>query len=161
MTVNIPLLRKCVEWAEVEHARGPLSQWNQACWAEPFESVVWARVYDEARQEYPEATYEELSDITDKTVKAWEVPTCGTAYCVAGYAAMVSGLTDEHGIELNTDAVRDVLGEDAADIDLHSWEDVGRTLLGLTKFQAGWLFNGDNTIERVRDIAEEIAGERL
>jgi hypothetical protein len=53
--VNVPLLRKAVEWAEVEAAKPErLSQWNQTWWAVESQS---------------------LGRSTE----------CGTCYCIAGF----------------------------------------------------------------------------
>lgn len=57
--VNIPLLRKVVEWAEAEHAKGknhagfPLGEWYQGHWV------------------------------------TWSASPCGTSYCIAGYVGIL------------------------------------------------------------------------
>lgn len=64
--VNIPLLRKAVEWVEYQAAL-PESQceWYQGAWI--MRQNGW---YNEATQQ-------------------WENAECGTAYCVAGYVAQL------------------------------------------------------------------------
>lgn len=64
--VNIPLLRKAVEWVEAE-ALKPISEreWYQASWRRPETVEVW----DEVSEKY--------------------VAHCGTAYCVAGYVGQL------------------------------------------------------------------------
>ena len=120
--VNIPLLRKCVEWAEAEAMKLDQreSQWEQGAWVRMAEDIG---------------------------------RNCGTCYCIAGYVTLMG-----EGIE------RDEVG-------IFGFRDVsGKTIfpckyaqesLGLSDRQTGQLFRAANTIEDVRRIAEEIAGERL
>lgn len=105
-TINIPLLRKAVEWAEAEAAL-PVAQsaWFQPGVVTPGEQIGRS---------------------------------CGTAYCIAGYIAMIETGEVRPGIEAVSIAF-DALGT----------EDVGG------------LFWADNTIEQVREYAEALAGERL
>lgn len=68
-TVNIPLLRKAVEWAEAEAAKPPeLCEWFQGHF-----------ILDPA-------------DELDQSIREGmgKAPECGTCYCVAGYVASVS-----------------------------------------------------------------------
>jgi hypothetical protein len=86
---------------------------------------------------------------------------CGTSYCIAGYTVAVAGHEVGAVASLCPDgccATLTVNGEAA------SWTATGASLLGLPEGDAHRLFNADNTIDVVRDIAEEIAaraGERL
>jgi hypothetical protein len=128
--VNIPLLRKAVEWAEAEAAKpAPLREWEQNFWYLP-----------------PEVRAERLEkrgdDFTEREREAYQkAPECGTCYCIAGYVASQLG----------------------HDFSTSGWEveDVAAEALGLDLDQSDDLFDGRNTIEDVRRIAEEIAGERL
>lgn len=115
--VNIPLLRKAVEWAEAEAVKpdGEFCAWRQGEWR------------------------------TDMK--------CGTVYCIAGFVAQT---VDQRYATANT--VEDVhVSQFAAEA------------LGLTLGGCGLdgctcevhLFDGANTIEDVRRIAESLAGERL
>ena len=117
-TVNIPLLRKAVEWAEAEAAKPPeLCEWEQN-----YYSV------DPHKHRIPisrPATGERIT-------KAAE---CGTCYCIAGYVSVMAGKV--------------ATAENA------------QALLGLDDDDAYALFHFENTIEDVRRIAEDIAGERL
>lgn len=124
--VNVPLLRKAVEWAEAEAAKPPeLCEWNQDLW----------RTTPEQRAEFGLPVS----------------PACGTAYCIAGYVAHISGFkwddeTDE--VEGDNRPVFEVAAE----------------LLGIRPdggLNPSHLFYANNSIEDVRRIAEEIAGERL
>ena len=111
--VNVPLLRKAVEWAEAEAAK-PVDQshWNQMDW------------------------------VSERA--------CGTAYCIAGYVAQ---LQDERLVSQST-----IYDEDGKYL---SSRLVAMEALGLTPPQAGVLFWGANSIEDVRRIAEDLAGEPL
>lgn len=65
--VNIPLLRKAVEWAEAEAAKPPeLCEWRQVFW-------VSAREYTPAWGAWV------------SSMPAEKDPECGTCYCIAGY----------------------------------------------------------------------------
>jgi hypothetical protein len=71
--VNIPLLRKAVEWAEAEAAKPErLSAWNQSWWAVQPES---------------------LGRSTD----------CGTCYCIAGFIASMQELQEAPSEYVPTD----------------------------------------------------------
>lgn len=122
--VNIPLLRKAVEWAEAEAAK-PVAerQWDQDWWMTS-----------------PQERAEELGLPESE---------CGTAYCIAGWACYSNGEDFDPGGEGNL-LVSGAHPSDRA-----------QELLGLTSREANALFASRNTIEDVRCIAEEIAGERL
>jgi hypothetical protein len=90
---------------------------------------------------------------------AWAQETdCGTAYCIAGFAA-VNSIPNAHEVPDGFGYVDlYVDGEEAF------WFDTGGRALGLTLFEAEKLFHAQNTIADVRRIAEGIAaraGERL
>lgn len=173
--IDVPLLRKAVEWAENEAEKGPLfSDWQQGAWIlqtthERAQQLARGEAeYTEAWAEYSSMGYEDDETTEafrirkdaayEKFQKVWDLKTleledkikngptaCGTAYCVAGY---VAAMTDVR--HLTTDIVNDVHAEEFA-----------RAALGLTYDQSELLFNGNNTIEEVRTFAESIAGERL
>lgn len=110
-TVNIPLLRKAVEWAEAEAELGSAGKWYQRDYIQ----------VDAA---------------------------CGTRYCIAGWTLHADGWSDED---------IDRTGETAA----HA-----AAVLGVPEFdgnpeKGAHLFSDQNTIEDIRRIAEELAGERL
>lgn len=80
---------------------------------------------------------------------------CGTAFCVAGHAVMLSG----EGYTFAPD------GEfyDSAELPVHPAEEAQK-LLGLLDEEGDFLFAGSNTREHVQSIAEDIAmraSERL
>ena len=125
-TVNIPLLRKAVEWAEAEAARPRQeSRWFQG-------SYVW--------------------DAESRSI-ALGVPAteCGTAYCIAGYV----GVLQDSAFNDSQWRIDDVTG-----VYTHVAE-VAQEALGITSAQADDLFKGDNSIKRVRQVAEQIAGKKL
>lgn len=83
--------------------------------------------------------------------------TCGTSYCIAGYAVTLA-----YGpVEVSEgDGILRLPGEQR----WLDWESFGAKTLGLTYDEAGNLFDGNNSIADVRRAAEEIAaraGERL
>lgn len=131
--VNIPLLRKAVEWAETEATLGrdnrgrPLGHWYQGEWV-----LDWNRFLEESMQP----------------------ATCGTTYCIAGY---VGQLLNE---QLRTSQWLTKPMPDGGFQSIHVSE-FAQEALGLTDEQANRLFRGSNSVEDVRRIAEEIAGERL
>jgi hypothetical protein len=61
-TVNVPLLRKAVEWVEEQVELDGWGQWDQANWVMPESERI---------------------DLYDRE------PGCGTAYCVAGYVGQL------------------------------------------------------------------------
>lgn len=133
--VNVPLLRKAVEWAEVEAAKPAIDcEWNQRGWV----TLPWERA-------------EQLLAGADEIPDAVEAH-CGTAYCIAGYVANLSGFWSDKeragaGVEWGVD------GEHVSDF--------AQAKLGIDDAGASDLFYANNTIEQVRSIAETIAGERL
>ena len=70
-TVNIPLLRKAVEWAEAEAAKPTGGLWIQQLW------------YTRPGAGGYEAELRERNGLT---------PKCGTSYCIAGYVCDVEGI---------------------------------------------------------------------
>lgn len=115
--VNVPLLRKAVEWAEAEAAK-PYGNWYQV------DTVV-----------LPE----------ERVLYGLGTAGCGTAYCVAGFiAATVTGLDNPY---------------DSPEVDTVC--DFAAKAIGVERYKAWALWDMTNSIEDVRRIAEEIAGERL
>ena len=124
--VNIPLLRKAVEWAEAEAAKPPeLCEWVQAWWrtAPDASEGSWEWRVRNGRHRW------------DAVARSHE---CGTTYCIAGYIAeQVAGRVES------------------------GWSQIAQEALGIHALAASRLFDAVNTIQDVRRIAEEIAGERL
>lgn len=97
---------------------------------------------------------------------------CGTAFCVAGHALVLTG----HKPIFTQDLPE--LGLTNAEADVWAAEVTGRFLnnrngklvdaekraakvLGLTAVQASSLFDADNDIETIKELIEEIIGENL
>jgi hypothetical protein len=133
--VNVPLLRKGVEWVEAE-AEKPFidSQWYQGSWVTNTELRAAQLIYDVPLRDY---TNEKIQHVADH---------CGTAYCLAGY---VGQLLDER-------YVGTAKPEDAIHV-----ADFATDALGLTNEEADRLFFSGNTAADIRTIAEQIAGEKL
>lgn len=70
-TVNIPLLRKAVEWAEAEAAKPTGGLWIQQLWYTRPDATGY------------EADLRERNGLT---------PECGTSYCIAGFVCDVEGI---------------------------------------------------------------------
>ena len=130
-TVNVPLLRKAVEWAEAEAAKPPeLCEWEQRLYVLPTVETASADLI---------AEFGGLERLAEERQRHGRSEDCGTCYCVAGYVASLSG--QEFGY--------------------HEADVIAAEALGLDGYEASSLFDARNTIEDVRRIAEEIARERL
>jgi len=156
--VNFDLLEEAVSWAYWSSGADLKDEaklgyfWRQTAWAGDKEfnnAVEYSSKYNE----------------------------CSSSFCISGYAAMVSGFTAkklapncgryecndsecEHTEVLQTTLVNaDKWIEDDPEID-SMWHRVGRDLLGLTEDEAVRLFDGDNMIEDVVDIAQGIVASR-
>ncbi len=130
--VNIPLIRKVVEWAEAEAAKPAIDcRWYQADWSINSWTQALRLVLANAGTPMLAADFALATRIE---------PYCGTCYCIAGYVTHLAGDMD------------DLIG--VSDV-------IARNALGITDGQADILFNAFNTIGDVRRIAEDIAGERL
>ena len=131
---NIPLLRKTVEWVEAQAKLAEEKrEWNQGSWYVEDPAIIAAK-----------------QDIND--------PVCGTAMCFAGKVAHDAGwipIFDDSNGELRY-ASEATKGGKFAEI-----ERIAIDELGIDIDQAEDLFSVYNDAERIRTIAEEIAGERL
>lgn len=136
MTVDIPLLRKTVEWAEAEAAKAERDptyhpEWQQDDWMQARDRAKWLtwieRTPFEQRRKLP-------------IWETYKAAGCGTAYCIAG---KITADSDQPNADPEIQA---------------------RKMLGLTHYQASELFDGGNDIEDIRAVAEAIAveaGEKL
>jgi hypothetical protein len=135
-TVNIPLLRKAVEWVEFQASLPEIDrEWYQARYIAPPDIMAMSLIEvssDTTSREYRQ----QLSALTNH---------CGTAYCVAGYVGQLASDDYKH-----TDQAGDVHVAEFA-----------RQELGLTNEESQRLFAGENDAAAVRRIAESIAGEAL
>lgn len=130
--VNVPLLRKAVEWAEVEATK-------------PFEECMWYQ----GTWVLPEGIEGFNPQMNDA-----EQMKCGTAYCIAGF---VANITLEKGEKLDVTGFI----YDAQDRNVQHASKRAAEVLGLGFMEADALFASGNTIEQVREIAEGLAGEKL
>lgn len=138
-TVNVPLLRKVVEWAEAEAAKPwELREWNQVSVIQSPERITG---YHDERGYWVEAS---------------KAPSCGTNYCIAGYVAQVT-LREGERVGFGWDIV-DPNGQTVDGAVERAAEMLG---IDAEVAMGDGLFAGGNTIEDVRRIAESIAGERL
>lgn len=133
--VNVPLLRKALEWAEAEAERpAAVREWDQSMWVSTSEDR-------ELNIKKYSGVHGNLVALEQQRQEAG----CGTCYCLAGYLVHV---LDGQPLE-------------AADNDQFSYYDAGAHVLGLSVVQAVRLFAPGNSIEGLRVLAEEFAGEKL
>lgn len=130
--VNIPLLRKAVEWAEAE-AQKPdeLREWEQAYYSVP--TVEQYRLNDLG------SCGSEADVVYTRNQILRKSPECGACFCIAGYTQYVT----------------------TGSLDHRTAFDAAQAALGITWNEARELFHANNTIGDVRRISEEIAGEKL
>lgn len=133
MEPNVPLLRKMVEWVEEQATLTEGREWNQTWFVLHDMGVQWV-------------------------VGEGEVAFCDTAYCVAGKVAVDAGWVakDDSGY-VHKDGVTRRASDVAAEIlGIPDWyavdEDYDRP---------EHLFDGGNSAEDIRRLAEGYAGERL
>lgn len=144
--INIPMLRKAVEWAEAQQLEaqlndmlGVISEWNQG---------VWIARDDETNE-------------------------CGTSYCIAGYIVIQAGYKPRWSED---DTWSLAWGQESVYVsDKYNntrllISDVAARELGQTHecccccdecYLIDALFDGTNKAEDIRRIAEELAGEKL
>jgi hypothetical protein len=129
--VDVPLLRKVVEWAEVEAQK-------------PFMERRW----------YQDAYYMKDGDtIYNPERDDFDVVRCGTAFCIAGWT-VAETLGAGEAMNSGGDVVDSKTGRFIRDC-----EDRAREMLNISSDHG--LFDCGLTIEEVRRIAEKIAGESL
>lgn len=76
---------------------------------------------------------------------------CGTACCIAGYVATRNGEQP-----VFTPGSREALTVEGTDGVQHSIQTYATELLGITSIEAGWLFDGDNDLVDIVEIAGEL-----
>lgn len=132
LTVNVPLLRKALEWVEYQ-ASLPLidREWRQEGFITLPENIA--------------AMMLKFTPVYEGTKLEQVANHCGTAYCVAGYVGQLLepayALDEFHGGQH--------VGEFA------------KQELGLTNGQADALFDGCNSAQTIRALCEQFAGEAL
>lgn len=122
--VNVPLLRKAVEWVEQQDQLSvQVRQWYQQSYVVEEDKRVWELGHERG---------------------------CGTAYCVAGY---IGSLVDERYVNEQW-----AEGEDGELVHVSA---VAQEALGLNDALGASLFAAYNDAPRIREIAEQLAGEKL
>lgn len=144
---NAPLLRKAVEWATDQAENSSPSQWHQSQWISVLSDPVTG-----SRSEYSRLLgylYESSTSRCVTDLQIDELLSCGTSFCIAGYVATATTTTGE-------------FRERMATAGGSSWMDsYARNQLDLSTSAGNILFAGDNSIERVRAIAQVLIGEPL
>lgn len=135
--VNIPLLRKCVEWVENEASKPAIDRrwWQNRYLTPPRVLAGWLLQYQPGVNILNE--YELLDQVETH---------CGTAFCVAGYVGQL--YEERYQFEDCPDGLGHV-------------SEFAQKKLGLTSEQAQKLFAGENSVHDIRRIAEQFAGEPL
>ena len=135
--VNIPLLRKMVEWVEEQDKLPVLErEWEQGEWVTDDNNLI----------AYNTTSYGQ------RNMMRIEANWCGTAYCIAGKIA--ADHMEADGLHLlDNDFLVDESGKEMC------ISDYAADKLGV--FYDSRLFDAANTAEDVRRIAEYIAGEPL
>ena len=150
--VNIPLLRKAVEWVEEQDKLPEIDrEWRQASYV--LKSQYHAQSLVQELYAKPLAvpvSYQEFRAGMERLTQQVAAH-CGTAYCVAGYLAQQ---TDDR-FKLASSYY-----DPKTDTDVHV-ADVAQELLGLDEESAQLLFEGGNTAADIRRLAEQFAGEKL
>jgi len=86
---------------------------------------------------------------------------CGTAYCVAGYAAHKAGFALAPAeTSSNQPLVKVEFEYNGLRYSNQSWEQAGQIALGLTYHEAKVLFNGDNSKNDIQRIMNQILASR-
>lgn len=164
--MNIELLRRAVAWAEAE-AKAPIteSRWDQGNWANVPVGEVDNLIVD-----HPEVPAPGGEDLLAVGVPADALTECGTAFCLAGYICADAGDTFVMECSPYIDGIDAPMLAHVIPADqpgtLVSVPDRALDLLGVTsahgtvhylgKVEVRSLFDGNNTIEDVREIARQI-----
>lgn len=160
MTPDIPRLRKAVEFAEATAAAGLLDADDEPSYEDFSKSEHTEMWYQGLWSTTVLTTSEALARSGKIEPQELTVQDCGTAYCIAGFT-----ISQEPGYHVELDA--EVIGgnvylrETLNGSRIENHKEIAEKLLGLTNSQAVELFSGGNSVEDVRRIAEEIAGEKL
>lgn len=136
--VNVPLLRKVVEWAEAEASKPlPIREWEQGAW------MILPEAFDEPMED-------------DQGELFFKDPECGTCFCIAGKTVELSL---EEGENMDSSCVESPDGFTES-IPMRAARELGIPR-DAGPFIISRLFHAENSIADVRRIAEDIAGERL
>ena len=162
--LNTLLLEDCVNWATRSHL-GLLEEGepghNQGSWGERYFTKY--KKYMSRSKKLP----------VHKVGISEEKNYCGTSFCIAGYAAQLSGnldwneyvTPDENKIAAEpTPSYETLITQNHGTVSVpessQNWHVAGALILGITEDEASRLFHGGNQIEQVREIATQIAESR-
>ena len=134
--MNIPLLRKMVEWVEAE-SELPLRKrdWYQGAWTRKWKKLP--------------RTFEMVDEY------------CGTNYCVAGKIAHDAGWVVTDPYEMDEEAPFYIHLRAEKDGEVRLIREIAASELGVPYRDADGLFAGWHSASDLRRVAEEMAGERL
>jgi len=148
--IDIPLLRKVVEWAETEEKLTKDREWFQGAWVREETFPIAATAY-------------QSGDVASQTT-----PWCKTTMCIAGKIALDAGWKpmmsrdprdrEDTGVMDGSAFYADFATKDGASREIRS---IAVEELDITLREAFKLFEGGNDAADIRTFAEEIAGERL
>lgn len=118
------------------------------------EQTTWITGVVRPAQEHPDATGAELARLVTEST------TCGTAGCVAGWAALFGGYR-----QLTADDQRrcytasDDVYDPAVPGYFLSMQRAARAVLGLSVAQAHMLFWGDNTLDEINEMIDALLAD--
>jgi hypothetical protein len=146
MEKNIPLMRKIIE-----HIETAPETWKQSSWAYVEDPLGLPEASNEVdREVYESWGYEDTVRVADPNL-------CGTALCIAGHAVNM----DTKVVFLVDDTGSASLAQEVATGEVFDIETRARELLGLTANEASMLFDGDNSLNAIKDVVDEFESEWL
>ena len=153
--LNVPLLRKMVDWVKEQSTLAEDDRdWNQEAWAfrHHLDQIKLDQDWIKLDQDWIKVLNAKR-DVLD--------PMCGTSVCVAGKIALDAGWDFDFG---DGDVSGRVAEWAKKGDEYQRIEHIAMRELGINDAQADYLFGSDNEAEDIEQIAEEFAeaaGERL
>lgn len=145
--MNVDLMRRCLEFARNGTGKFETPEgFQEAVWNQDMWCLTGSRFTSKLEQISRDQKIYELTE-SEQRLLDHQDSDCGTAFCIAGYAAQVSG-TAEHLWQVEVGGSLGELGMD--------WDSAGRTALGITQNEALLLFSATNTLEQVEDAMRDI-----
>lgn len=148
--MNIALMERAIRWARA--GGDDQYAWNQNWWTKWWMST-------------PKGYWNEYEE--RHTANSQEENFCGTSFCMAGYALFQTGnlvrSTDHLGEYRPVSEIQGYNGETvvvSSDESLIDWSSAGAAVLGLTEDEAREFFDGDNTLHRLENLAQDFADAR-
>ena len=150
--INVPLLRKTME-----HIESRPWEWNQASWVEPAEDRRWflRSVMKNGVRHWKEYKQSALNGMTKKKtaeILQTDAFTCDAAFCFAGWAAYFDGAEPANGDKFSssTSVINPRTGKRV------TIRDYAQEALGLNPFEANSLFDGTNTLQKLRSKVDSL-----